>query len=450
MHKENALYYQMREYNQYRILYLIIILIGFQQFPVINVGGSLKIYEVLALLILLLYRPKIKWDTITIGLFILFVFSPLLSFFNSLLFLNRPDIFFVHYKEARDSLKFDNPLYTFLQLIYMFFNFAVIIAIIKNDYIYINIDKIVKKVVWVGTFISIYSLICFIIDYNPILQLPNSIQKISLYHYRTLGFSQEPSFYVLFQGWIVLFSFYLKDKMKFKKWLLLFFINFLSLLLTFSSSLVAYLIIVLVSLFLFKIKKKYLFLLLIIIGGGCVLLYYIFDYFGMMDVAIWTFVDKLDAFVINENMEAVSSGGQRGYTIKIGYEIFKEYPILGVGVGNSVFYMISFGDIVGRQYYEIADLGLGMMPLSLYSCVLSEQGILGFLGLIIIMIYVSTKTFNCRNKSELSSFFFIGVIFNFAVMFAIPIVYSLFLWVFMALGIGYNQRLIKDEKNTSN
>ena len=46
--------------NATKLLLIIVLLIGFQQFPVIYIGGSFKIYELLGLILFFLYG--IKWE----------------------------------------------------------------------------------------------------------------------------------------------------------------------------------------------------------------------------------------------------------------------------------------------------------------------------------------------------------------------------------------------------
>ena len=62
----------------------------------------------------------------------------------------------------------------------------------------------------------------------------------------------------------------------------------------------------------------------------------------------------------------LDSGSFRSYTGRIGWEIFYNQPLLGVGVGNSVYYMhlyefkmgiVNFGDT----------LSLGIFPQNLYA-----------------------------------------------------------------------------------
>ena len=101
------------------LLFAIIVLIGFQQFPVLRIGGSFKIYELLSILLLLKFvtiKPK---TFLMIVVWTLFVFSPVLSLLNAYLFQSIPYDFFIRYPEALHSFKFNNPFFSLLQLLYM-------------------------------------------------------------------------------------------------------------------------------------------------------------------------------------------------------------------------------------------------------------------------------------------------------------------------------------------
>ncbi|MFS2190410.1 hypothetical protein ACCC92_27300, partial [Mucilaginibacter sp. Mucisp84] len=109
------------------IVVLMLLLIGFQSFPIIKVGGVFKIYELLALTLLFIEMvciDKFKFaNSTSIAACCFFVVSPLISYFYSNIFLGYPSGFFHHYPDA-ESFKFNYYVFPFLQLIYMFFNFT--------------------------------------------------------------------------------------------------------------------------------------------------------------------------------------------------------------------------------------------------------------------------------------------------------------------------------------
>lgn len=429
-------YTQTRTYHQYLLLVPLILLIGFQQFPVINVGGTLKLYEILALIILFFYWPKFEWNWTMAGFFLLFVISPILSFAYSSLFLEKPLVFFYRYSESRGSFRFDNFGFNVLQVIFMFFNFAVVAAIANNKWIFLHMPAILKKSLYIGTGIALFSLACFVVNDNPIYYLPKWIHHLTRYYYRVQGLSQEPSFYVLYQCWIVIINFYLKDKFNGIVWLLMLVVNIAALLLTFSSSISAFLLILAASPFLLRHKMKVRFAMVFLLGILFAASYLFLKYNGYLETVAWTLYDKVSDFFSSSNTQAVSSGGFRSYTSKIGFEIFKDYPLFGVGVGNSTFYMTTYSKHI-LSYKTVGALDLGIFPQSLYASVPAEQGIFGALGLMIVITGILFVTFKNRNKTRYHKMFFLGALFNIAVMFAIQTAYSLFLWVFLALALNY-------------
>ena len=435
---KNSILYERKINNavrhKYYLLSAIIILIGFQQFPVLRIGGSFKVYEFLSILLLLKYVSVKPKTPLVIIVWALFVFSPIVSFLNAFLFQNIPYDFFVRYPEALHSFKFDNPLFPLLQLVYMIFNYSVFSHIYYNDEIFENFEKLKKKVVVVGTFIAIYSIIaCFTVD--VITLLPNFVQNKTVYNFRSSGLSQEPSFYVLYQVWIVLYACYSRSSFSKIMWILIIVINVTSLILTFSTALLALLGVVLLIPFIFKSALKYKILVLSILVVTCIVGYIILVNLGIYNLFESLFINKAQNFFLSPE-HTLDSGSFRNYTGRIGLEIFKDNPWCGVGVGNSVYYMHPFEYKMGIVAFG-ETLGLGIFPQNLYSCVLAEQGILGGIFLFLLIFYILRVLWKNRNTSPYGRMFFIGGIFNVSVMFSVSVVYSLFIWLFLAISMGY-------------
>ena len=432
--------------HKYYLLFAIIVLIGFQQFPVLRIGGSFKIYELLSILLLLKFvtiKPK---TFLMIVVWTLFVFSPVLSLLNAYLFQSIPYDFFIRYPEALHSFKFNNPFFSLLQLLYMIFNYSVFSQIYYNNQIFDNFEKLKKYVVIVGTFIAIYSIIaCFTVDI--ITFLPSFIQNKSVYDFRSSGLSQEPSFYVLYQTRIVLFACYSRSSFSNKKWFFIIVINIFSLVLTFSTALLALLGILLFIPFVFKFSFKYRIFVLLILIVVCVAGYFMLVHSDMYKLFEMFFINKAQNFFITPD-HTLDSGSFRNYTGRIGLEIFKENPLCGVGVGNSVYYMHIYENKMGIvEFGEV--LSLGIFPQNLYSCVLAEQGLLGGVALFLFIFCVFRVLWKNRNSSPYGKMFFIGGIFNISVMFSVAVVYSLFIWLFLAISMGY-YRYSKNKKLLEN
>jgi O-antigen ligase len=119
---------------------------------------------------------------------------------------------------------------------------------------------------------------------------------------------------------------------------------------------------------------------------------------------------------------------------------------LGVGVGNSVYYMhlyefkmgiVNFGDT----------LSLGIFPQNLYACVFAEQGLIGGCALLFFLLAVVKELWKYRNEKPYGRMFFVGGLFNVAVTLSNPLVYALFIWVFLVLALGYNKYIHEKDSN---
>ncbi|MDB4926294.1 O-antigen ligase [Mucilaginibacter sp.] len=417
----------------------ILFFIGFQQFPIIRIGGSFKVYELLAIIILLtdiISIKKLKFaNSASIAAFLFFVVSPLISYLYSNIFLGYPNGFFLRYEDA-NSFKFNYYVFPLLQVIYMFFNFSTFNVIAISSFIYLRFNIILKTIVVVGTCIAIYSLMAmFTVDI--IALLPQYIQYKQPYDFRSSGLSQEPSFYVLYQSWICLITWYSKKIFKKRYWYILLIINVASLLLTFSTTLVSFFLILILNLLIFKSSTKrksiVLSLLLILVLFG----YYIIDHFGLYPQFEYAFVSKLMNFFTAPE-HTLDSGSFRSYTSGIGIRIFKDHWLTGVGVGNSMYYMYLYEFKMGIVEFG-QPLTAGTFPQNLFSIVLSEQGIIGGLSLLYFLFCSFKIIWINRNKSQYNKMFMSGILFNIAVMFSIAPAYSLFLWVFIALGLNYTK-----------
>jgi hypothetical protein len=415
----------------------VLFFIGFQQFPIIRIGGSFKIYELFAIVILLvdiLSIRKLKFaGIVSIAAFLFFVVSPIISYLYSNIFLGYPNSFFLKYTNV-DTFKFNFYVFPLLQLMYMFFNFSTINAITISSFIYSKFNSILKIIVIIATCIAIYSLIAmFTVDI--ITYLPQFVQFKQPYHFRSSGLSQEPSFYVLYQTWICLIIWYTKKMFKVRNWYILLIINIASLLLTFSTTLVGFFLILILNIVIFKSSVKLKSLMIIILIILLLIGYYIIDHFGLYAGFEYAFISKLSNF-FSAPQHTLDSGSFRSYTSSIGIKIFKDHWLTGVGVGNSMYYMHLYEFKMGITEFG-QPLTPGTFPQNLFSIVLSEQGIIGGLSLLYFLLCVFTKTWINRNKSELNKMFMNGVLFNIATMFSIAPAYSLFMWVFIALGLNY-------------
>ncbi|MFS2186189.1 O-antigen ligase family protein, partial [Mucilaginibacter sp. Mucisp84] len=373
------------------------------------------------------------------------VVSPLISYFYSNIFLGYPSGFFHHYPDA-ESFKFNYYVFPFLQLIYMFFNFTAFNAIAISKYIYEHFEKILKDIVLIGTLIAFCSLFALFVK-DVIILLPSFIQNKTYYDFRSSGLSQEPSFYILYQAWICLIGGYTRHLFKKNIWYLIMAINILSLLLTFSTAMFGFALILASSIFLFKTSFKIKMGIVITIAILLILGYLALLYFDLYPVFEYIFVSKLSGF-FSVPETTTDSGSYRSYTSSIGIKIFKDHWVTGVGVGNSIYYMYIYEFKMGiREFGEM--LSPGTFPQNSFSSVLADQGVIGGLSFLAFLGGALRKFWTNRNKSRYNQMFLLGTLFNFLAMLSIAPTYSLYLWVFIALGLCFIKYFNVEQSNIS-
>lgn len=194
------------------ILILIFFFIGCQQFPIMRIGGPIKVYELLGLFLLMRYGIKKPRDLVTWGMFIMFVLSPILSWFNSW-FVDIPISYYSRYPEASNSVKFGGRIYSFFQLLFSIVSYCVAYNIIYSKNLWIRFDRWIRTLIKIGVVISIVGMIDAFV-FNPIAMLPDFIQNVGEYKGRNNGLFLEPGMYVLYQTWITLFSFVYRDRFR--------------------------------------------------------------------------------------------------------------------------------------------------------------------------------------------------------------------------------------------
>ena len=143
------------------ITYLLFILIGCQSLPVISIGGStFKIYELLGL-ILLMQGIKCRRMLFLQCCFFYFIIAPCLSLLWGWLVLGYPTGFFDYFvgNPELDSFKLNYYIFPVFCLIFMFANYCAIYGIVTNNWIYRNVHRVIRVFVYVGTVISLFSLL---------------------------------------------------------------------------------------------------------------------------------------------------------------------------------------------------------------------------------------------------------------------------------------------------
>lgn len=339
----------------------------------------------------------------------------------------------------------------------MFANYCAIYSIVTNDWIYRNVYKVLRLFVYVGTVISLFSLLTLIgFDIRSIL--PAALYTSRGYiDARSSGFCLEPSSYIIYQTWVVIFTLAIRNQFKGKLyWYATLALNLVSLFLTMSSSLIVFAIILLLSPFLIlkssaKLKISIITFIVTIFIAGVSLL----EYWGIYDDFMYIFQSKIEGFLTSPNY-TTDSGSFRNYTSRIGIEIWKSSPLLGTGVSMSVYYMYIYEFAMGIDYFgEI--LAPTTYPQNLISQTLAETGLLGFIPLVILLAYTIIVLWKKRKSDPLVSYLLMGTLCNTVYFSTNYTLYSFYLWVFIAFSVGYcfhinqsHKKLITNITNESN
>ena len=212
-------------------------------------------------------------------------------------------------------------------------------------------------------------------------------------------------------------------------------INALSLLTTLSSSLAAFAIGLLSMPFVFKSSKKVRVGIVFGLVSFALVVILVAQYTGLSDTLQYALYYKIENFFTPSD-HTMDSGSFRNFTSRVGLEIFKSHPLLGVGVGNSPFFMHLYENKMGIVVWG-EELNMSTMPQSFYSCLLAEQGLLGAIGFAMMLLGFIPKVWKNRSLGSLGKIFYLGVLTNLGVLFSVPIIYSMYLWVFLALALSY-------------
>ena len=424
------------------ILILVFFFIGCQQFPIVRIGGPIRVYELLGLLLLVRHGVQKPKDLVTWGMFIMFVLSPVLSYLHSW-FVDIPASYYRRYPEAINSFKFGGRTYSCFQMLFSIVSYCVAYNIIYSKNLWVRFDKWIRILIKIGVVISIIGMMDAFV-FNLIALLPGFVQNIGEYKGRNNGLFLEPSMYVLYQTWIVLFSYAYRKKFKGNRGKMFLWINVISLLTTLSSSLAAFAVVLLSMPFVFKASIKTRLSILFGLGALVLVVVVVANRFGLYDTLQYVLYYKIENFFTPAD-HTMGSGAFRNFTSRVGLEIFKDHPLLGVGVGNSPFFMHLYEAKMGIVTWG-EELNMSIMPQSFYACLLAEQGLLGGFGFLLLFIGVIRRMWKYRNCGNLGKVFYLGVLVNLGILFSISIIYSMYLWVFIALALSYYQFVGKKKK----
>ncbi len=332
--------------------------------------------------------------------------------------------------------------------------FAYLVAFLSFYYVFENLDSLRKinkviSVIFVSTFIivtyGLYQEVLFRVygvSTNQIflflthyLQLPwHLIENNSLFTFR--GFVRVSSLFrdpnVLAGYLVYLFPLFfsiglyrLKNRMASGRILVLAFLTFITIILTFSRSGWIGLIISIVF-FLFFFRDR--------IRRSVIAFFLIMCFLGLLFIVppkIFT-----ERILPTQNLESDPSAFVHYTAYKIAVKAFLSHPMVGIGLNN-------FGEFfnnVSRLWWKHP---IKMMPHSLYLGFLAETGILGFLANIYLLIVIALKlykTSKLKSISEYEGFIIIGFLCGFIGILAGQIFYQYytreFLWPLVGVSMA--------------
>lgn len=417
--------------------YWILLLMGCVHFPVVNVTGStLKLYDILSAFLAFKLRFDQKDRFLVISKW-LFIIVPLLSLTWSLIFLEYPHNYYLHFQysepEVYTSLSSHFLIYPVFQLVMMLLCFVAIASIYLCDAIYRDLNKVLEGIVKVGTIISAISLFnVFVIDIFDFVPKIVSMARVSE---RSHGFFNEPGTYSVYATWIALFSWYVKTTKLSSFWRFAFFLNLLSMLLTLSTNLVVLLCVIVLYPFIFKSSVKTKVEIIIVIIILFVAAFVIIDYYELTDMLSYVVFEKISNFTSSPD-HTMDSGSMRSFTTRIGIQMGLDNPILGVGLGNSIFHMYEYEDQMGIVTWGEM-LSRNTPPQNAFAICFSDMGLVGISTLICFIVFVMRSLWKIRNNGNIEKVFLIGSLFSCGALMSVYPLYSLYLWGYMAMAMGY-------------
>lgn len=419
-----------------KILYLIFGAIFFQQVFVINLGSSLKIYDLLSpiLLIIIILKSSTKMPKLVFLLFVFFVLSPLVS---NLYNLSNETVssYYIRFPEAIGSMRFNKNLSPWVIWIYDILCWVTIFQISCSEYVYKNKIIFIRLYVNIGILVCIYSLYGVVFvhllgfpDIIPsIVDLRNTKPDSSM---RPAGFSSEPGTYIIMLCWQLLFLIYIPKIFNRIKKVFYISITLVVLLLTLSSILAGFLIIIIVVNFVLSKKRKLLFFIMSIVT---VLISIAINFLKLNELVYYSFFYKIQNF-LKTPTHTLGSGAFRAYTNLMGVEVFKESPLFGVGVSNSYYHLWKYEFSMGIGAFG-ERITHSVPPQSSFIMVLSEQGLVGFLLLLCFCFWFLLELKYLKNN-DYFRIAIIGGLTTFMVWTTIYPIYNLFFWINLALIIN--------------
>ena len=427
------------------IINLLYCTIFFQQVFVINIGASLKIYEILSFPFLFCFLLDLKiYSKKNILLFILFISIPLINLILFRFAFN--DDYYTRFSESVGSIRFDHRATGILIFIYTALTFSTINFITKSKHVYLNQDKLIRYYIYASVFTSFY---CFYAVLINLFSLPDIVPSIFDFRnskpsdqFRATGFSSEPGTLILSLSWSLYFLLFYKNLFSYKTRYFFTILIVFTLLLTMSSMLLSILFCLFINYLLFEKNVKLrnilnVFVSLILLFGISLL---IFDY----EFIRYTFFEKVLEF-LSTPYDTLSSGSFRAFTSSLGLDIFYNFPIFGVGAGNSVFLMFQnenhkgilvWGEVLSNSSY----------PQNSHIKLLAEYGAFGYACFAAYLFCICRECYS-QLSDDMLKVGLLGILNTIIMLSAIFPEYSLFIWINIALVSNHLYFQMKNEKN---
>ncbi len=420
----------------YKLIILLFGVIYLQQVLVLNVGGSFKIYEFVAIILLgaFLIRGKnyIIYSKYSLLLFLFFIVATVPGTVYQYLTIDTLSGFYNHFSEARGSLRFNMYVAPLIVYVYYVICWLVINSINGSRLIYKDRDWLIRLYVIIGTIVSVYSLYGFF--FVRIMGFPDLVPDMvdyrnhrPDYELRTSGFSSEAGDFAFMMSWVIIYLMYYKRLFSRKKEVLLIIINGSSLILTFSTNLLAFLFAVGLTVFIFDSIQKKIKITLAISLLSLAAFYFIVNS-GYYELFKYVFYEKA-THLLEKPTTVSSTGSIRSYHIYMGLELFNDYPLFGVGGGNSVFHLWKYDDLMAAQLDGVKS---GLIK------VIAETGLFGSFFFYSFYIYLLVTLIKKRkSRDPIIKVGFIGVITTLLMQFSLYPTYSIYLWVNIAIVLNY-------------
>ena len=407
---------------------LVAIALNLQKYPSFDFGFSLKITDLIGLILFLHYiarLPSIRIDYYFAIFSLLFLVT---SWVGTAYTLFDPSIknYYSRFPEALSSFRFDYRITTLVSYVYLLFMSSIILFLYTNSKCnkfsnyFINCYTTTNVII---TFYALYGLLfVYYLGFPDLtVEILDSRNNKPESQWRAAGFMSEAGFFSYMLSWALLIIIFDRNNIYFRGFKMI--VIFIGLLLSFSTSTLflptsIFLYFVFVK-FNFKFVKATLLYSFLVSFS----LYIAADILDITDFFTYSFAEKIsDFFSIGTN--TFGSGAYRSYLTRIALDIFSDYPLFGVGVGNSIFYIYRYE--YSQGIIEFGETITNSSVLSIFPKILAEYGLAG-ISLFLLLQY---KFFSLSRKVNNSNGAVLGisVFMNMMYAFSITPEYSLFYW----------------------